>query len=278
MAPVDVYWYDGHQQGDDGKKVYNRPARPEGVPADQELGDGDMNGSFLIGDGGVVTQGEYGGTPRLLPNEKMADYTKPEPTLERIPDENPYLNWLEACKGGKPAASNFDYAGPFTEMVNFGNLTVKSGKKLHWDNRRASSKTSTTPPKSSAKNTAKAGNSPSSACAKIANAKGPGEPHRGPSSYILCHPRRPYRPCKSVQLPSHLLPGCHLQTSFGGCPGPLSSPSSPRHRSLLTTYYSLPLLPAQCVEGIAEFGLCQGRLTEGRQERFVYGPVPGVRG
>jgi hypothetical protein len=32
--------------------------------------------------------------------------------------------------------SNFSYAGPFTEMVNFGNLVVKSGQKLHWDNKK----------------------------------------------------------------------------------------------------------------------------------------------
>lgn len=135
MGPVDVYWYDGHETNEaTGEKVYNRPARPEGIPADCVLGDKDMNGSFLIGEKGIITQGEYGGNPRLVPDEKMLDYKRPDPTIPRIPDQNHYQNWIDACKGGEPSCSNFSYAGPFTEMVNFGNLVVKSGQKLHWDN------------------------------------------------------------------------------------------------------------------------------------------------
>jgi len=135
MAAVDVYWYDGHWQ-EDGERVYNRPERPSGIPADQELGDENRNGSFLIGDKGIITTGEYGGRSRLMPDEKMADYKKPDPWLPRVKGQNHYQNWLDACKGGEPACSNFAYSGPFTEMVNFGNLTVKSGKKLHWDNKK----------------------------------------------------------------------------------------------------------------------------------------------
>ena len=133
MGPVDVYWYDGHWEKD-GETVYNRPARPEGIPADCVLGDEDRNGSFLIGEKGIITQGEYGGNPRLVPDDKMKDYKKPDPTIPRIPNEDHAQDWLTACKAGTKSCSDFSYAGPFTEMVNFGNLTVKSGKKLHWDN------------------------------------------------------------------------------------------------------------------------------------------------
>ncbi len=123
MAPVDVFWYDGMLI----------PKRPEGIPANQKLGDGD-NGCFFVGESGILTAGEYGGEARLLPDEKMADYKKPEQTIKRITNEDPYLNWIEACKGGEPAASNFDYSGPFTEMVAFGNLAVRTEQKMHWDN------------------------------------------------------------------------------------------------------------------------------------------------
>jgi predicted dehydrogenase len=135
MPPVDVYWYDGHwPDPKTGEEFYNRPDRPAGVPEGEELGDNNFNGSFLLGEGGVITTGEYGGRTRLLPAAKMDQYTKPEPFLERIPDQNPYRNWLDGIKGNYKPASNFDYSGPFTEMVNFGNLVVKSGKKLNWDN------------------------------------------------------------------------------------------------------------------------------------------------
>ena len=137
MAPVDVYWYDGHWQDEKtGERVHNRPKRPEGIPADQELGDRESNGSFLVGDKGIITTGEYGGRTRLMPDEKMLDYKKPDPSLPRIENQDHAKNWLDACKGKVEACSNFAYAGPFTEMVNFGNLIVKSGEKLHWDNKK----------------------------------------------------------------------------------------------------------------------------------------------
>ncbi len=135
MAPVDVYWYDGHwPDPNGGDKIYNRPPRPEGVPAGEQLGDNDMNGSYLIGDGGIITTGEYGGRPRLLPATAMDQYTLPDPFLDRVPRQDHAQDWLNAIKSGTKSCSDFSYAGPFTEMVNFGNLVVKSGKKLHWDN------------------------------------------------------------------------------------------------------------------------------------------------
>lgn len=123
MPPVTAYWYDGP----------NEPARPEGVPADQKLGDGN-NGSMFIGTDGILTAGEYGGEPRLLPDEKMADYTKPDPIIPRIPRENPYRNWLDCIRSGEQPASNFSYAGPLTEVANMGNVALHSGdKKLEID-------------------------------------------------------------------------------------------------------------------------------------------------
>ena len=122
MDPVTVYWHDGG----------NRPPLPPGVPAGTKLGDGD-NGSLYIGTKGVATAGEYGGKARLLPDELMNDYTFPDETIPRIPGQNPYKDWIRACKDGKPASSNFDYAGPFTEWVVMGNLALKYDEKLEWD-------------------------------------------------------------------------------------------------------------------------------------------------
>jgi len=135
MDAVEVFWHDGHwPDPTTGEEIYNRPKRPKGLSEDEELGDQQMNGSFFVGETGVITAGEYGGRARLVPSELMKDYKKPDPWLERIPGEDPYKNWLNACKTGKQAASNFQYSGPLTEFVNFGNLVVMSGEKLHWDN------------------------------------------------------------------------------------------------------------------------------------------------
>ncbi len=121
MDPVEVFWYDGGEM----------PPRPEGVPEDQELGDDNSNGTIFVGDEGVLTCGEYGGNPRLLPDEEMEDFEWPEERIARSPGH--HAEWIEACKGGPAAMSNFDYSGPFTEMVLLGNLAIRAQERLEWD-------------------------------------------------------------------------------------------------------------------------------------------------
>ncbi|HOQ90921.1 MAG TPA: gfo/Idh/MocA family oxidoreductase, partial [Candidatus Hydrogenedentes bacterium] len=122
MPPVDIYWYEDGQF----------PPRPEGIPAEQQIGDG-KNGSLFIGENGFATAGEYGGEARLLPDERMKEYTRPEPTLERVPGANHYRNFLEACKGGPPAVSDFSYAAPLTEFVLLGTVALRVGRTVTYD-------------------------------------------------------------------------------------------------------------------------------------------------
>ena len=51
-----------------------------------------------------------------------------------------YKEWIEACKGGQPGGSNFDWAGPLAETVLLGNVALRvhlrqelTRKKLLWD-------------------------------------------------------------------------------------------------------------------------------------------------
>jgi predicted dehydrogenase len=126
MGPVTIYWYDG------GKV----PARPEGVPADEPMGDSDgKNGSLFIGTTGIATSGTYGGDSRLLPASRMAEYTKPTPSIPRVKREDPYLEWTDAIKEGTQPGSQFAYAGPLTEMANFGNIAIRAGKRIEWDSK-----------------------------------------------------------------------------------------------------------------------------------------------
>jgi predicted dehydrogenase len=122
LAPVTFYWHDG------GLK----PMHPHGVPKDQVLGDGD-NGTLFIGTDGIMTCNTYGQDPRILPATRMADYKKPDPFIPRCPDNSSYEDWFRAIREGIPSASNFDYAGPFTETVLLGNFALKTGKRLEWD-------------------------------------------------------------------------------------------------------------------------------------------------
>jgi len=121
LPAVDFFWYDGGQL----------PERPEGIPNGEKMGDGE-NGSILVGSQGVLTTGTYGNKTRLLPDNRMDDYTRPEETLKRVKGSH-YRNWIEACKGGDAACSNFDYAGPFTEMVLMGNIALRTNSVVSYD-------------------------------------------------------------------------------------------------------------------------------------------------
>jgi len=126
MPPVKIHWYDG------GLK----PQRPEALEANRPL-DQDPSNVLFLGSKGVLRCGEYGSAPQLLPFARMQEFSKNKPaqTLERIKGGHEQ-NWIRACKGGPAATSNFDYSGPFTEMVVMGNLALRPenvGKKLEWD-------------------------------------------------------------------------------------------------------------------------------------------------
>lgn len=121
LPPVEFYWHDGD----------NRPPRPAGIPDSETLGDKD-GGSFLVGSEGLLGTGTYGMATKLLPAARMEGYTLPPETIPRVQGSH-YRNWIEACKGGDPACSNFSYAGPFAEMVLVGNIALRTGSKVEYD-------------------------------------------------------------------------------------------------------------------------------------------------
>ena len=120
MPPVKVHWYDGGIL----------PERPEDLDANRRMGN---SGTIFVGDKGKIMSGEYGDSPSLFPAEKMRAYKRPAKTLKRITTSHEQ-NWIDACKGGDPASSNFEYSGPFTEMVVMGNFAIRlPGQILKWD-------------------------------------------------------------------------------------------------------------------------------------------------
>ena len=120
MPPVTVTWYGGGLM----------PPRPEELEPGRELAGGG-NGILFAGDKGKIMCPGWGGNPRIIPETKMRAYKLPPKTIPR--SKGHHRDWIDACKGGKPASSNFDYAGPMTEVVLLGNVALRTGKKLSWD-------------------------------------------------------------------------------------------------------------------------------------------------
>ncbi len=110
---VTLTWYDGGLM----------PPRPEELEPDREMGGGD--GMLYVGDKGKMLNHQ------LIPESKNKECGTPPQKLPRSPGH--YQEWINACKGGDPAGSNFDFAGPLTEAVLLGNIAIRTGKKIQWD-------------------------------------------------------------------------------------------------------------------------------------------------
>ncbi|RIK76627.1 MAG: oxidoreductase [Planctomycetota bacterium] len=127
MPPVKVVWYDGGL----------RPPRPAELEPCREMG---ATGALLVGDDGKILSGREADGSRyyVIPKERAEEVGDPPRTLPRSVGH--YNEWIEACKGGQPAGSNFDWAGPLTEVVLLGNVALRpelreelTTKKLLWD-------------------------------------------------------------------------------------------------------------------------------------------------
>ena len=69
---------------------------------------------------------------RLIPESKMQNLGRPATVLPRSPGH--FQEWIQACKGGPPAGSNFvDHGGLLTEACLLANVALRAGKKLDWD-------------------------------------------------------------------------------------------------------------------------------------------------
>ncbi len=115
---VSLTWYDGGL----------RPELPKGWPANTPL---PARGVLFIGDDGALFCGGAGGPPKLIPESRAADLKKPEKTLERVTSH--HRNWLDACKGGSPAGSNFEFGANLTELALLGALSLRTQRRIEWD-------------------------------------------------------------------------------------------------------------------------------------------------
>lgn len=125
-GPVTVKWHSG-----------NRP-----IPQPKELGPDQKPvevGAFVYGDKGIIKYGSHGaGGLRIIPEAQMKAYTRPAPTLPRVPGAGHELDWARAIREKGKAGSDFSYGGPLTEIALLGVIALRLlGTKLEWDAQRA---------------------------------------------------------------------------------------------------------------------------------------------
>ncbi len=119
MPALELTWYDGGL----------RPPRPEEIPDGVQMG---TNGTLFVGEKGVMLG------LRVFSESRRNEAVDPPKTLPRSIGH--YEEWIAACKGGDPAGSCFDFAGPLTEAVLLGNIALRKSlrekltrQSLEWD-------------------------------------------------------------------------------------------------------------------------------------------------
>lgn len=120
--PMKLTWYDG------GKKPSPEIARARELSS---------NGIILVGDKDTLYVPNYWGAGAFVSGAKVEDFKSIPETLPKPPgfERNHHTEWLNACKGGAPALSNFDYSGPLTEAVLLGDVALRAGRKILWDSK-----------------------------------------------------------------------------------------------------------------------------------------------
>jgi predicted dehydrogenase len=127
MPELKLVWQDG------GMTPERTADLPKGVNLEQI--------NLYIGTKGKIVTSNYGENYQVL----VGDYKTPPKTIERVKDHElgggrHEMDWVRACKENadsrKEPCSNFDFAGPLTEMVLMGNLAIRLqglNRELEWD-------------------------------------------------------------------------------------------------------------------------------------------------
>ena len=118
MPPLKLTWSDGRL----------RPPRPDDMEQERYFRG---EGALLMGERGSILHGSHGASgARIVPESRMKAVQDqlPEPSIPR--SQGHHEDWLLACKGGKPASSNFDYGGPLTEMALLGMMALRKQNRL----------------------------------------------------------------------------------------------------------------------------------------------------
>ena len=86
-----------------------------------------------MGDEGTIMHGSHGaGQARIIPEEKMKAYKKPEKKIPRVGRHT--KDFLDAVRESRPAGSPFEYGGAMSEVGLLGMIAIRfPGERLVWN-------------------------------------------------------------------------------------------------------------------------------------------------
>ncbi len=132
-AAVKIIWQDGVRDPNTDPDF----VRPPGIPADLKLNEG--FGQVFVGTEGTlfINDAYCQSAPVVFP-ESLREKTR---SIKKVYDRVKGGPTQELCRavrgdGPKPVSNFVDHAGPLTEMVLAGNLSVRLGKKIDWNSEK----------------------------------------------------------------------------------------------------------------------------------------------
>ncbi|MDD4869742.1 MAG: Gfo/Idh/MocA family oxidoreductase [Kiritimatiellae bacterium] len=146
LPPLKAYFYDGDKESHagfnvDAKQGLNHPALADELSAKYgrdlwRSGDQVRAGTIFVGDKAyMISESEYCGAPRIIPEEKHKEFPVPPKKYTRT--RGIQADFLRAVtEGGEPPCSNFsDVSGPYVEALLVGQLAMRAGvgRKVEWD-------------------------------------------------------------------------------------------------------------------------------------------------
>jgi hypothetical protein len=118
LPPFDLFWYDGGM----------KPAAPEELSsAGTSL---EREGLMFVGDKGKIIGGFMGEKPVLYINNKM---TIMEEVIKEPSGQDKNDVWINAFKDNTQSPGSFLYAGPVTETILLGAVSLRAGKRVEYD-------------------------------------------------------------------------------------------------------------------------------------------------
>ncbi|MCE5348154.1 MAG: Gfo/Idh/MocA family oxidoreductase [Bacteroidales bacterium] len=118
LPPFDLFWYDGGM-----KPVTPDELSANGLSLEKE-------GMMFVGDKGKIIGGFRGEKPVLFIGNKMTagEEAVPEPSGRDANDV-----WINAFKNNTQSPGSFLYAGPVTETILLGAVSLRAGKRVEYD-------------------------------------------------------------------------------------------------------------------------------------------------
>jgi hypothetical protein len=127
FPPITLNWYNGDAPGSRELR-----ARLNADAEDKDRNSWDFAGTLIVGTKGSIHTTGHNMWFHLLP-EKQFEGVQCNRAEELENSRGAEQDWFTACRGGKPAWSNFDYADALNEFLMLGNVATQFDTELEFD-------------------------------------------------------------------------------------------------------------------------------------------------